>query len=391
MPKVSIIIPTLNRAHLLRSALKSALEQDYKDIEILVSDDCSDDDTRDVATKTGDERVRYVRTPKRIDMAQSFEFALQQARGEYLTFLTDDSYLTRDCIAIAMREMERAKVQLVVWRHTGYFDHDWLEPLRRNVMYIPKCEYGVERLSSRASLQKWLLEMRAASAAMPRSINSLCHRSVIEAALKRQGEFFLPPAPDHSSGAAMMLNTDSYVLVDEPLVVDGVTKESIGPSQSFNLGESAQAFYKSFDKTMEEITFLGLPTTPAIIARSFENVRQHNPECPPLVPRTLIAEMVESISKLQVYGAKVDPLWATLDKYVRAKQPELRGFAARQRIRHVLRWRAVKLARSNRLLSNFERLRSLHIVQGSKEGFTDIEGAARVLERENQKRRGARA
>lgn len=391
MPRVSVIIPTLNRAHLLRSALRSAIEQEYEDIEILVSDDCSDDDTQAVATSTGDERVRHVRTPKRLDMAQSFEFAMHQARGELLTFLTDDSYLTTDCIRRAVESMDAANVPLVVWRHAGYFDQEWIEPQRRNTMYVPACSYQDQRLDSRASLARWFRDMRAASASMPRSINSLCDRRVIESVLKTQGSFFLPPAPDHSSGVGMLLHTDSYILVDEPLVVDGVTKESIGPSQSFSLGPSAQAFYSSFAGTMEEVTFLGLPTTPAIIARSFENVRAHHAEAPPLDARRLVVEMVDSIAKLEVYGSDVRALWTILDAYLDKQPIPLRRLSARARIAARARWHLVKFVRSTPSLGFLESLRGLDVLRGSRVGFTDIAGAARELERQNVKKREARA
>ena len=48
MPKVSVIIPTYNRAEFLRSAIESALKQTYTDLEIIVSDDKSTDHTEQV-------------------------------------------------------------------------------------------------------------------------------------------------------------------------------------------------------------------------------------------------------------------------------------------------------------------------------------------------------
>lgn len=384
MSRVSIIIPTLNRSHLLRTALKSAINQTYRDIEIIVSDDCSEDDTRELALSTGDPRVRYVRTPARIDMAKSFEFALGQARGEYLTFLTDDSYLVPECIATAIGASDTEGLGLVVWRHAGYFDSHWLEPQRRNTMYVPTCSYQHRRLSSRASLELWFRKMREVSASMPRSINSLCHRDIIALAVSRQGGgFFLPPAPDHSSGVGMLMNTSEYVLIDESLVVDGVTRESIGPSQSFNFGKSAQDFYKSFGKSMKEVTFLGLPTTPAIIAKAFQNTRAHYPDAPELDSRTIVDELVDSIAKLQVYGVDVKALWEVLDAYLIAEQPSLRRFARFRRIRSGAKWRAVKTIRSSSVLSRAEGFRRMTLVQGSRAGFKDIEGAAAHLRRIN--------
>lgn len=383
MPKVSIIIPTLNRSRLLRSALKSALEQDYEDLEVVVSDDLSDDETADVVQSFRSTKVKYVRPPRRLNMPESFEFALMQASGEYLTFLTDDSFLMPDCISVALACLDREKVPLVVWKHCGYFDNDWIEPSRRNVLYIAPFSGGTEVLDSRRSLEKWLANMRKYSAEMPRSINSLCSRSIIQKALDRQGTFFLPPAPDHSSGAAMLLNTDRYALVDVPLVVDGVSRVSVGPSQSFELGKSAEEFYRSFGKDMSEVTLLGIPTTPAIIARSFENVRTFYPGCPPLDTRNVTSELADSLAKLEAYGSDMRGYWKVLLGYADSHPGETgRLFVMRRRIASALKWRGVKLIRSSPALSWLERFRGLDIVEGARAGFHDIEQAAsRVAER----------
>lgn len=384
MSKVSIVIPTLNRAQLLRSALKSALDQQYEDLEIVVSDDESNDDTEAVARSFGDPRVVYVRTGERLNMPDSFEFALKQATGTYLTFLTDDSYLMPDCISTAMDAMQKHGVDLVVWRHCGYFDPEWIEPERRNTLYMPKVTYGATELNSAESLARWFRGIRTVSAEMPRAINSLCHRSLVEKILARQKRFFLSPAPDHSSGAAMLLNTERYLLIDEPLVIDGVAPASIGPSNSFKLGESSDNFYKGFKKKMEDITFLGIPTTPAVIIRSFENVRAFYPGCPEIDVENITTELADSLAKLEVYGSNVDQYWRVLESWV-AQQP-LRVRLALERARRLLklRWRAVKAVRASPRLSWLERLRRLDVLRGSEWSFHNIEECAAIVHRRNQ-------
>ena len=58
--KVSVIIPTYNRAEFLRIAILSALNQTFKDIEIIVADDKSTDHTQDVVKSFKDKRIRYI-------------------------------------------------------------------------------------------------------------------------------------------------------------------------------------------------------------------------------------------------------------------------------------------------------------------------------------------
>ena len=92
-PYFSIVMPTRNRGHLLCSALQHALNQTFGDYEIVVVDNCSSDDTPEVVRKVGGSRVRYLRTEKTLPMHANWEFALSQARGEWVTFLCDDDAL----------------------------------------------------------------------------------------------------------------------------------------------------------------------------------------------------------------------------------------------------------------------------------------------------------
>jgi glycosyltransferase involved in cell wall biosynthesis len=90
---VSIVIVTRNRAQLLDRAVQSCLEQDYKEIEILVFDDSSDDDTGEKLLGLP-EKVRYFRAsePKGYIIHRNTGF--QEALGEVVVSLDDDAFFT---------------------------------------------------------------------------------------------------------------------------------------------------------------------------------------------------------------------------------------------------------------------------------------------------------
>jgi glycosyltransferase involved in cell wall biosynthesis len=92
-PKVSVIIPTYNRAHLVGDSIRSVLAQTYPNIELIVVDDGSTDDTAAVIAAIPDERLRYIRQPNR-GRSSARNHALSLATGRYITFLdSDDLYL----------------------------------------------------------------------------------------------------------------------------------------------------------------------------------------------------------------------------------------------------------------------------------------------------------
>jgi glycosyltransferase involved in cell wall biosynthesis len=84
--KFSIVIPTKDRSQYLRYALQSCLSQTYGDFEVVVSDNNSQDDTRDVVLAAEDPRVRYVNTGRSIDVTANFEHGVLQARGEFCSW-----------------------------------------------------------------------------------------------------------------------------------------------------------------------------------------------------------------------------------------------------------------------------------------------------------------
>jgi len=100
---VSIGIPTYNRASsYLKDALRSAVNQTYKNIEIIVSDNCSSDDTESVVKAFNDPRIRYYRQKDNIGPLNNRNFCLEQSQGEYFLLLFDDDVIDDDFISTCM-------------------------------------------------------------------------------------------------------------------------------------------------------------------------------------------------------------------------------------------------------------------------------------------------
>jgi glycosyltransferase involved in cell wall biosynthesis len=107
VPPVTIGIPTYNRADgYFRLALESAVRQTYKNIEIVVSDNCSTDNTEAVVKEIADARVRYFKQEKSLSPNENFNFCLNQAGGAYFLLLHDDDLIDEDFIAACMRKAD---------------------------------------------------------------------------------------------------------------------------------------------------------------------------------------------------------------------------------------------------------------------------------------------
>lgn len=91
--RVTIAIPTFNRATFAVRALQSALAQSYSDLEIVVSDDASTDETAERVHQFCDSRLVCVRQPERLGLVANFDFCLRRATGEFFLLLGDDDVL----------------------------------------------------------------------------------------------------------------------------------------------------------------------------------------------------------------------------------------------------------------------------------------------------------
>ena len=90
VPKVSVIIPTKNRAHYVSSAIQSVLDQTFRDFEIILVDGASIDNTREVIGKFDDERISYIREEKDRGASASRNTGIKRSRGRFIAFLDDD-------------------------------------------------------------------------------------------------------------------------------------------------------------------------------------------------------------------------------------------------------------------------------------------------------------
>lgn len=93
-PTISVVVPTYNRAALLPRAVRSVLAQTYADIEIIIVDDASTDETESVVATLDDPRIRYIRHESNLGGAATRNTGIKAARGKLIAFQdSDDEWL----------------------------------------------------------------------------------------------------------------------------------------------------------------------------------------------------------------------------------------------------------------------------------------------------------
>lgn len=92
-PFFSIIIPTYNRAKFLKATIAITLKQTFQDFEIVISNNCSTDETEEVVLSFNDPRIRYFRNKTNIGAEPNMRKAISYARGKYLFTMGDDDFI----------------------------------------------------------------------------------------------------------------------------------------------------------------------------------------------------------------------------------------------------------------------------------------------------------
>jgi hypothetical protein len=314
-------------------------------------------------------------------MPDSWEFACHHATGEYLTVLTDDSYLLRDAISLAMQCVEAFNTPLVTWKLCTYFSSKWYERTRRNVLYIPKCSQEPRFVSSDSTLRA-LFSLKPSLSA-PKFLNSLCHRSLAEKIIAAQGRLFLPPCPDYSFSVAALSLIDRYVYLDRPLFIDGKFPESIGAAQRFTAGRAAADFLTEFQNrsSFEKLWQPNLPTVAVAIAQTLENTKRHYHRTSHMriSQEAVIRDSVKDLLVHKSNGTRNEAAWDVLQEYLRDQPGSLQRAVSIAKIRTIgLLW--LRRIRQMGGWNYLERLRGNVVLAGANAGFSDLAECGRCAE-----------
>ncbi|MGH2742315.1 MAG: glycosyltransferase family 2 protein, partial [Thermoleophilaceae bacterium] len=230
-PRYSVLLPTRNGGAQLEGCIRSVLEADRDDIELVVSDNASDDETPEVLARfAGDERLIALRQASSLEVTENWNACRERSRGEHILLLGDDDRLLPDYFARADALLERwdqpdcllyngfayASPGFVDSPHSHYADPFYVVDGR-----LPAD--GPFTASQRRTVLAAMFRFR-----FPVHLNmqtALVKRAVVE---RLRAGLFKPPFPDFYGLAALMLVAERWVLSSERLVVVGVSPKSFG-------------------------------------------------------------------------------------------------------------------------------------------------------------------
>lgn len=223
-PLFSIVIPTYNRSDLVQGAVRSVLAQTFDDFEVVVSDNCSDDDTQHVIERFQDRRVRYVRTPTHGTIADSWEFARSQARGTLIMMLSDDDALVYDALERFADEHRRSGADFLFCNLAEYRDRSFIGPEQNTVSC--RAFTGSIRQVSTAEFLAPLFAFRPTFDMHPSAF--MFSSRIANQVAARSGRFFRTNGVEYFAWPLAAVFSSAISYIDAPLVILGRTFKSWG-------------------------------------------------------------------------------------------------------------------------------------------------------------------
>ena len=139
--KVTVIVPIYNVEQYVGKCIKSILEQTYNNLEIILVDDCSKDDSLSICKKYAetDERIKILQNDKNSGVSFSRNRALQVAAGYYITMIDSDDWIEKNYVELMVKAIEKTDADACVCGYIKEFEN------KSSKRYQIKSETSVEK------------------------------------------------------------------------------------------------------------------------------------------------------------------------------------------------------------------------------------------------------
>ena len=279
MNKFTVVIPTRERADTLYHTLRTCVFQDYENLSILVSDNCSTDNTEEVVKSFNDKRIHYIKTPGRLSMSANWDFALDHADGDFVNFIGDDDGLIPGSLQIVNQILSESNVDAVTSKDMAiYFWPEYIEEQIKGNFYLSlKPTYKV--MDTPKFFTKSFEQISCIH--LPQLYHGYVRTSVVKDLKSKHGNFFNGPAPDIYSGVVLGKVLKQHVFSDYPLTIHGLSHHSIGSSNTFKHLDSnpAEKFWVenhiAVNEKLEKSSSLTI-----IYADAFMHAKKYLPDVP---------------------------------------------------------------------------------------------------------------
>ena len=232
LPYVTVIIPQKDRAEYLYHTIRTCMIQDYPKLEILVSDDCSEDNSVEVVHELMkmDSRIRLFAHDHHLGMRDNFEFVLNQVKPGYVMALGGDDGLTPGAIWRMLEILRCTNTELLTWTPDLFYYAEKEDG--PNILCIRRWKkHYVKSLKSSDYLSKISRSFNYMTDDCPMFyVKGIASTELVNRVKSRTEDhcFYSCPTPDGFSGVVLAGEVQEYSFTNEPLSIIGSSPKSQG-------------------------------------------------------------------------------------------------------------------------------------------------------------------
>lgn len=152
--KFIIGIPTYNGARIVGETIKSILSQSFQNFEIVISDDCSKDNTVEVIKRFKDKRIKVYKNEKNLGYGKNLQVLRKLVKGDILFLMGQDDILLKDALLKTYNAFLLGEEIGVVTRPYYWFDRDVRKPVRAITPYDPSQNQVISIFGGKKAVQK---------------------------------------------------------------------------------------------------------------------------------------------------------------------------------------------------------------------------------------------
>jgi len=232
LPLFTVIIPTENRAKYLYHTLRTCMMQNYEHLEVLVSDDGSTDNTREVVEEASrrDSRIRYISPGARVGMRDNFEYVLRQVKPGFVIALGGDDGLLPDGITGMYEVLRETGMDLLAWPAPVY-SYPNVQGLSNGRLYIfhrrvNKIIDSQQFLCRQAKNLSYIHDIESPMFYVKGVASTTLIDKVRNRSLDKR--FYSCPTPDGYSGIVLAGEVSHYAFSGKPFSIFGLSPNSQG-------------------------------------------------------------------------------------------------------------------------------------------------------------------
>lgn len=208
MKKVSIIVPVYNAAVFLSNSIGSILKQSYRNLEIILINDCSTDNSLEICKSfaTHDNRIVIIDKKQNEGVDYARFSGIEKATGDYVTFLDADDWLAKNSVEIWLDTMEKNNVDIVYSNMTRVFSQRF--GIYRKPKFNPEI---IERVVSGQEKDKLIVSFFGVNI-VPVNLCGNLYKRTLFSGIRKSGLKF---GEDLLVGLQLYHNASSYIITSK--------------------------------------------------------------------------------------------------------------------------------------------------------------------------------